>query len=170
MACWMDWRGLIVGSRDHQRHTCETEGVDADTQNETGSVWESPLIDAAIWLVAFASTGAILWYSLGPKPPGHGVDKGLHAIAYLINMLAILLAVVWRPGRDDRRLKDLAIPVALCFLAAGGLIEIAQSSLVDRDSQLADWAADAVGVGLALLLLVALRWAIRRRPAVRIDS
>jgi VanZ family protein len=98
------------------------------------------------------------------------VDKGLHAIAYFINTLAILFAVVWRPGRDDRRLKDLAIPVALCALAAGGLIEIAQSSLVDRDSQLADWAADAVGVGLALLLLIALRWAIRRRPAVRTDS
>jgi VanZ family protein len=144
--------------------------VDADTQNETGSGWESPLIDAAIWLVAFASTGAILWYSMGPKPPGHGVDKGLHAIAYFINTLAILLAVVWRPGRDDRRLKDLAIPVALCALAAGGLIEIAQSSLVDRDSQLADWAADAVGVGLALLLLIALRWAIGRRPTVRIDT
>ena len=108
----MDLRSLIVGSMNHQRHTCETEGVGADSQNETGSVWESPLIDAAIWLVAFASTGAILWYSLGPKPPGHGVDKGLHAIAYFINALAILLAVVWRPGRDDRRLKDLAIPVA----------------------------------------------------------
>ena len=166
----MDWRSLIVGSRGPQRHTCKTEGVDADTQNETGSVSGSPLIDAAIWLVALASTGAILWYSLGPKPPGHGVDKGLHAIAYFINTLAILLAVVWRPGRDDRRLKDLAIPVALCVLAAGGLIEIAQSGLADRDSQLADWAADAVGVGLALLLLIALRWAIKRRPAVRIDS
>ena len=150
--------------------TCQTEGVGADTENETRSVWESPLIDAAIWLVALACTGVILWYSLGPDPPGHGVDKGLHAIAYFINTLAILLAVVWRPGRDDRRLKALAIPVALCVLAAGGLIEIAQSSLVDRDSQLADWAADAVGVGLALLMLIALRWATRRRPAVRVDS
>ena len=144
--------------------------MSAEPQNETGSASESPLIDGAIWLVALASTGAILWYSLGPKPPGHGVDKGLHAIAYFVNTLAILLAMVWRPGRDDRRLKDLVIPVALCALAAGGLIEIAQSSLVDRDSQLADWAADAVGVGLALLLLIALRWAIRRRPSVRIDS
>jgi VanZ family protein len=144
--------------------------MDADTKNETGSVSESPLIDAAIWLVALASTGAILWYSLGSKPPGHGVDKGLHAIAYFINTLAILLAVVWRPGRDDRRMKDLAIPVASCVLAAGGLIEIAQSSLADRDSQLADWAADAVGVGLALLLLIVLRWAMRRRPAERIEA
>ena len=144
--------------------------MDADTQNEAGSVSESPLIDAAIWLVAFASTGAILWYSLGPKPPGQGVDKGLHAIAYFINTLAILLAVVWRPGRDDRRMKDLAIPVASCVLAAGGLIEIAQSSLADRDSQLADLAADAVGVGLALMLLIALRWAMGRRPGERINA
>ena len=142
----------------------------AKPQNETGSVSESPLIDAVIWLFALGSTGAILWYSMGTDPPGHGVDKGLHAIAYFINALAILLAVVWRPGRDDRRLKDFAIPVALCVLAAGGLIEIAQSSLVDRDSQLADWAADAVGVGLALLLVIALRWAIERRPVKGIDS
>jgi VanZ family protein len=131
--------------------------VDADTQNETGSVWESPLIDAAIWLVALASTGAILWYSLGPEPPGHGVDKGLHAIAYFINTLAILLAVVWRPGREDRRLREWSIPIAACVLVAGGLIEIAQGGLADRDAQVTDWVADAVGVALALLTFTLLR-------------
>jgi VanZ family protein len=131
--------------------------VDADTQNETGSVWESPLIDAAIWLVALASTGAILWYSLGPEPPGHGVDKGLHAIAYFINTLAILLAVVWRPGREDRRLREWSIPIAACVLVAGGLIEIAQGGFADRDAQVTDWVADAVGVALALLTFTLLR-------------
>jgi len=133
------------------------------SRNGSGLASDSPLIDAAIWLVALASTGAILWYSLGPEPPGHGVDKGLHAIAYLITTLAILFAVVWRPGRDDRRLKTWGTPIALCVLAAGGLIEIAQSSLADRDTQVADLAADAVGIGIALLLFNVLRWAIERR-------
>jgi len=143
--------------------------VGAEPQNEIGSDSESPLIDAVIWLVALGSTAAIMWYSLGPAPPGHGVDKALHAIAYFINALAILLAVVWRPGREGC-LKDLAVPVALCVLIAGGLIEVAQGSLVHRDKQLADWAADAVGVALALLLVIALRWAIERRPVEGIDS
>lgn len=152
----------IQGHGRTQLRTCNTCGVDAESRNEARFAWDSPLIDAAIWLVALASTGATMWYSLGPEPPGQGADKGLHAVAYFVSTLAILLAVVWRPGRDDRRMKDLAIPIALCALAAGGLIEVAQGSFVGRDSQLADWAADAVGIGFALFLFTVLRKAIRR--------
>ena len=64
----------------------------------TASRWESPFIDAGIWLAALVATGLTVWYSLGPTPPSHGSDKDLHAVAYFVDAFAILLAVVWRPG------------------------------------------------------------------------
>ena len=133
-------------------------------RNRTASRWESPLIDVGIWLVALVATSLTLWYSLGPTPPSHGSDKDLHAAAYFVDTFAILLAVVWRPGRERRRLKDGMLPVVLGLLIVGGMIEIAQGGLVDRDTQFDDWVADAVGIGLAVLIYASLRVRFRPRP------
>jgi VanZ family protein len=114
------------------------------------SIWESPLIDLGIWLIALVATGLTLWYSLGPTPPLHSSDKDLHAVAYFVDILAILLIVVWRPGHQPRRLDQWALPVALGILVLGGMIEIAQGEFANRDAQFNDWIADAVGIGLAL--------------------
>ena len=90
----------------------------------TTSMWGSPLVDGGIWLIALIATGLTVWYSLGPRPPAHGSDWEWHALAYFIDTLAILLAVVWRPGREVRPFDALALPVALAVLLVGGLIEI----------------------------------------------
>jgi VanZ family protein len=120
------------------------------------SAWDSPLVDVGIWLIALVATAATLWFSLGPTAPGHGFDKALHATAYFVDTLAILLALVWRPGRDKRRFES-ALWVALAVLAAGGLIELVQGGFAHRDAQFADWIADAVGIGLAVLVFAAAR-------------
>jgi len=122
----------------------------------SSSTWESPLVDAGIWLVVLVAIAATLTFSLGPKAPGEGVDKGMHAIAYFVDTLAILLALVWRPGQEKRGF-EWALWIALVILAAGGFIELAQGGFVHRDAQLADWMADAVGIGLAVLVFAVAR-------------
>ena len=135
----------------------------------TTSMWGSPLVDAGIWLIALIATGLTVWFSLGPTPPDHGSDWEWHAVAYFIDTLAILLAVVWRPGREVRRFDGWTLPVALAVLLVGGVIEIVQGRFADRDAQFRDWIADAVGIGLAVLLFTALRWASQRRRAQRLE-
>jgi VanZ family protein len=103
---------------------------------------------------------------LGPTPPGRGSDIELHAAAYFVNTLAILFAVVWRPGRRAGRFNGWALPVAMGMLILGGLIEVVQGGFVDRDAQFTDWVADGVGVGLAAIVFVTLRRALRERSAV----
>src|SRR5262249_9271317 len=119
-------------------------------------VSRSRLVDVGIWIVALLATAATLWFSLGPTAPDEGVDKGLHRTAFFFDTLAILLVLVWRPGRDKRSF-DAALWVALAILVAGGLIELLQGGFVHRDAQFADWVADAVGVGLAVLVFAVAR-------------
>ena len=107
-------------------------------RNEKVSRWESPLVDVILWAFALVATGVTVWYSLGPRPPGHGSDKDLHAVAYFVNTLAVLLALIWRPGRTSRRYDGWALPVALGILMLGGVIEIAQAGFADRDAQFGD--------------------------------
>jgi hypothetical protein len=57
------------------------------------------------------------------------------------------------------------LPIALGLLIVGGVIEIAQGGLVDRDTQFGDWVADAVGIGLAVLIYASLRVRFRPRPS-----
>ena len=109
------------------------------------------------------ATGVTVWYSLGPRPPGHGSDKDLHAVAYFVNTLAIMLALIWRPGRTRGRSDGWALPVALGILVLGGVIELAQAGFADRDAQFGDWIADAVGVVLALCVFTFMRWVSDRR-------
>ncbi len=130
----------------------------------TTSKWGSPLVDAGIWLIALIAIGLTVWYSLGPRPPDQGSDRQWHAVAYFVDTLAILLALVWRPGRAVRRSDAWALPVALAVLLLGGVIEVVQGRFAHRDAQLRDWIADATGIGLALLVFTGLRWAFRKKP------
>ena len=120
---------------------------------------ESSWVDAGFAAVAIGALGLTLWFSLGPAPPGHGSDKELHAVAYFVDTLALLLAVVWRPGRRRGPVVARALTVAASMLVLGGLIELAQGGLVHRDAQFADWGADALGIGVALAVFAALRLA-----------
>ena len=111
-----------------------------------------------IWACAIGAVGLTLWFSLGPVPPGHGSDKQLHALAYFVDTFALLLAVVWRPGRPVARLPWI-LPIVLAMLVLGGLIELAQAGFVHRDAQLGDWIADAIGI-LAAVVAFGLLWGI----------
>jgi len=53
---------------------------------------------------------------LGPTPPSHGSDKDPHVAVHFVDAFAILLAVVWRPGRGTQRLKAGMLPVAVGLL------------------------------------------------------
>jgi VanZ family protein len=131
------------------------------------SRWGSRWIDVAIWGFAVGATAMTLWYSLGPTPPGHGSDKQLHGAAYFVNTLAILFAIVWRPGRrGGRRFEGGALPVVVGMLVLGGLIEIVQGGFVDRESQFTDWVADSLGIMLALMLFVTFRHSYQRSAEV----
>ena len=83
--------------------------------------------------------------------------------SYFVNTLAIMLALIWRPGRTRGRSDGWALPVALGILVLGGVIELAQAGFADRDAQFGDWIADAVGVVLALCVFTFMRWVSDRR-------
>lgn len=127
--------------------------------------WDSPLIDVAIWAMAVGAIGLTFWYSLAAAPPGQGSDRQLHAFAYFVDTLAILLAVVWRPGRRGDRFAGRTTVVAVGLLGLGGLLEIAQSRFADRVAQFTDWVADAAGIGLAVVVFVLLRRLSRVRAS-----
>ena len=50
------------------------------------------------------------------------------------------------------------------LLIVGGVIEIAEGGFVDRDAQFGDWVADAVGIGLAVLIYALVRMRFRPHP------
>lgn len=119
--------------------------------------WESSWVDVGIGAFAVAAMGLTLWFSLGPAPTGHGSDKALHALAYFVDTLALLLAAVWRPGRTRGRVDVRTLEVAVGLVVLGGLLELVQGGFVHRDAQLGDWIADAAGVTVAVAVFVALR-------------
>ena len=76
-------------------------------------MWESPLIDVGIWLIALVVSGITVWCSLEPTPPGDVLDKDLHVVAYFVDTFVILLAALWRPERETRPLRGGMLLVAL---------------------------------------------------------
>ncbi len=127
----------------------------------------SAWIDVGIFAFALGATALTLWYSMGPTPPGNGSAHGLHAAAYFVNTFAVLLAVVFRPGRGSGRSDGWTLAIALGMLLLGGVLEILQGTFFGRDAELADWVADAVGVALAALVFTALRRTLREQPLRR---
>ena len=115
-------------------------------------------IDVAIWIAALAALGATLWYSLAAPPDADrllGSDKVAHAVAYAVDTLLLLFAVVWRPGRPQA-LVAWTVPILLGVATLGAAIEFAQDA-VSRDADPFDWVADLVGVAVAAAIFALLR-------------
>ena len=113
------------------------------------------LIDGALWLASALFAGSTLAFSLVIAPPEVSAftpsDKALHVIAYFATGLSLLLAGVWRPGRGDGPFAEWRLRGAFAMLAVGASIEIVQAVFTARQAELGDIAADAIGVGGALL-------------------
>ncbi len=103
---------------------------------------------AAAWAVL------VVVLSLIPDDPSAPVawDKARHGGAYAVLTALVLVALVWRPGR---RLRSRAVmirtaaAVALAIVVLGGVIEVLQAEVVDRDGSGGDLLADAIGVVVA---------------------
>lgn len=121
-------------------------------------------LPAAVWLIAM--TIALAAPSNTADLPSwwprilhfQALDKVIHGI--LFTVAAALLV------RSFRRLRWLARPALLAFLAAaayGGVTEIGQHTLTDRQGEVADVGADVAGAALGAGLAYGL--GLRRRPA-----
>ncbi len=98
---------------------------------------------------------AVFVLSLLPVPEGlmvfHWQDKLEHALAFAgLGVLASAAQFGSRPLQ------------AFALLAYGGLIELVQAMTPHRMGDPADWLADAVGIGVAMIALRA--WAPRAAP------
>lgn len=100
----------------------------------------------------------ISWVALTPRPPpeaGLLWDKLNHLAAFGS------LAVAGYLGFQRRW-----VPVALCLLAYGGLIEVLQSFIPLRNGEWVDLLADAIGIGSGLgLAAMVVRWSAAPRRA-----
>lgn len=118
----------------------------------------SNAVDLAIWAAALLAIAGTLWFSLA-SPGGAdallGSDKVGHALAYAVDTLLLLFAVVWRPGRPQP-LVAWVVPILLGVASLGGAVELAQVAL-GRDADPLDWAADLVGVAVATFVFARLR-------------
>jgi VanZ family protein len=105
---------------------------------------------AAFWLGLFIATHLPPTTSLLPT---QGSDKIAHALAYAA--LSLLLATTWElaVGRLNARHLVLAWLGATLF---GAFDEVTQP-LVGRYCNFSDWAADAIGAAIGLLLFFCLR-------------
>ena len=95
----------------------------------------------------------VLWLALTPAPPKTvdlGWDKANHAMAFLV--LTVLCDIAW----TARLWRN-----AIGLVAVGGLIEIVQFYVPNRSAEWADLGADAVGILIGSLLIVAVRRGLR---------
>jgi hypothetical protein len=126
-------------------------------------------IDAGLWASGLLFAGITLVYSLVVAPPEGGAlavgDKWLHAASYFATGLCLLLAAVWRPGRGDGPFPTWGVRGAVALVAAGALIELGQAAFTSRQAELADVAADLLGVSAALLVHAAIRKTASGRTA-----
>jgi VanZ family protein len=118
-------------------------------------------VDVAIWIAAASAIAGTLWFSLAAAPGAErflfGSDKAAHAVAYAVDTLLLLFAVVWRPGRPQA-LVAWTVPIVLGVATLGATIEFLQAT-AGRDADLRDWVADLIGIGVAALVF----WLLRRR-------
>lgn len=104
-----------------------------------------------LWRLTLALLLAVIsWLAFKPAVPAQEwlhMDKLRHISAFLT--LAVVASLGWA------KQAQLAPRVAFGLLAYGLLIELVQSQLPSRSASLADWAADALGIALGLVLA---RW------------
>lgn len=91
----------------------------------------------------------VLYLSLSPRPP-QSLDLGWDKL----NHLAAFSSMALSAGLGFKRPWS---QVFFALLAFGGLIEMLQSFVPNRYAQWGDLAADALGIVLGLVLLMALR-------------
>lgn len=87
-----------------------------------------------------------LWPMVEPPPINTGWDKTDHVAAFVV------LGLLGLPSWPDHRVRVL---VGLLFY--GALIEALQAFTVHRQGDWRDWVADAIGTGLAVLIIAAWR-------------
>src|SRR5688500_2668452 len=90
----------------------------------------------------------------------HLLDKPEHVIAYFI-LTTLLGCSLVATFRDRRRLVWLAVPVAL-FL---GAVDEWTQTWVNRTCSLNDWFANAVGILIGMIPVLAFRRSLARREA-----
>ena len=104
---------------------------------------------AAFWVAAtFLFVMAVLPHP--PEVPGHPNDKLQHAFGFVT--LAALASLAYPRTSLWRLLAGLSL--------FGALIEVVQAiPVLHRDSDILDWVADTLAVGVTLLIV----WWLRRR-------
>lgn len=105
---------------------------------------------------------AIVILSLGPEGPPEPfslADKLWHGLAYFALTGCLLLAAVWRPRRGSGLLPGAAWAIAVGAGVLGVILEVAQTFdlFADREGDVADWLANAIGVAAGLSAWRALR-------------
>lgn len=113
------------------------------------------------WLYTAIVVAAIFYLTLVPRPlPPEltplipGLDKAVHGIMFLVLTLVASLDCGFRSRRQFVKPKtSLLVAIAICSALFGGAIEIVQNAMnMGRGGDAADFAADAIGSFLGLLL------------------
>ncbi len=133
-----------------------------------GKFWLKPrgvLVDVLLVVLYLA---VLFWAGLIPLthlpgPEFKWADKVWHAVAFggLAALGSRALRYAGRPAPAANR------DAALVATALGGLLEVLQSFTAYRSADLADFVADALGVGLVYLVLVRLALAAEQAPPPR---
>ena len=101
----------------------------------------------ALWLaIGWGLVATIVWLSVTPRPPDIGIEHGDklgHFAAYGAVMFWFCQLYPRLPGR---------VAYAAGFIAMGVALEFVQRSLGYRTFEVLDMVADAVGVGLGLVV------------------
>ena len=120
-------------------------------------------IDAALWILCLDCLALIAWNSLGDSPAAFSIqhaDKVLHATSYFTLAFLVLLAAVWRPGRESNLDGWTGRGVIVGVTAIGVAIELAQGLVFDRTADASDAIANLFGSFLAWGL-----WRMMQRSA-----
>jgi hypothetical protein len=92
---------------------------------------EGRLSDRALWTCAWGLTAVLIFFSLGPVPPGASAfryaDKVHHASLHAATVFLFLLAAVWRPGRGNGRYPR-AVRWIVLAAAVGGFAASTRST------------------------------------------
>jgi VanZ family protein len=127
------------------------------------------VVQRALEVVAVAWAVLVIVLSLVPDDPSADVawDKFCHAGAYAVLMVLGLMVLRGR-GRGRVRGRSATV-VGVAIVALGGVIEVLQAKVVDRDGSFGDLLADAIGVAAGAVVFRVLAILDRRRRRRRHD-